>query len=179
MMFFSIDFLSFWPQFGKVSASKSAALLAAPGVLDPTAFYACINILLFLTRGGQNEPRSRSKLRQVGSMLAHFSLLSAAWAHFSRLAAFVVPFVRFFRDVGRSSLDFGNPSWPYVGTFFALGDICRPGAGMAAKKPCWHCLSAFRFHNAARRYVRSTSAASRRDAVRARYPTKVCSIACP
>ena len=27
---------------------KSAALLAAPGVLEPTAFYACINILLFL-----------------------------------------------------------------------------------------------------------------------------------
>ena len=25
---------------------------AAPGVLDPTAFYACINILLFLLRGG-------------------------------------------------------------------------------------------------------------------------------
>ena len=66
-------------------------------------------------------------------MLAHFSLLSAAWAHFSRLAAFVVPFAHFFRDFGRSSLDFGNPSWPYVGTFFALGDIFRPGAGMAAK----------------------------------------------
>ena len=29
-------------------ASKSAALLAAPGVLKPTAFFACINILLFL-----------------------------------------------------------------------------------------------------------------------------------
>ena len=32
--------------FGGSWASKSAALLAAPGVLDPTAFYACINILL-------------------------------------------------------------------------------------------------------------------------------------
>ena len=28
--------------------AKSATLRAAPGVLSPTAFYACINILLFL-----------------------------------------------------------------------------------------------------------------------------------
>ena len=34
--------------FGRSWASKSAALLAAPGVLKPTAFFACINILLFL-----------------------------------------------------------------------------------------------------------------------------------
>ena len=39
-------------------------------------------------------------------MLAHFSLLSGSWTHFSRLAAFVAPFGRFFRDLGRSSLDF-------------------------------------------------------------------------
>ena len=39
---------TFWGiglDFGASWASKSAALLAAPGVLDPTAFYACINIL--------------------------------------------------------------------------------------------------------------------------------------
>ena len=98
----------------------------------------------------------RPKFRQVGSMLAHFSLLSGSWLHFSRLAAFVTPFGRFFRDLGRSSLDFGGPSWPYVGTHFALDGIFRHAAGIAAKKPCWHSLSAFRFHNAARRYVRST-----------------------
>ena len=39
-------------------------------------------------------------------MLADFSLLSGSWMHFSRLAAFVAPFGRFFRDLGRSSLDF-------------------------------------------------------------------------
>ena len=89
-------------------------------------------------------------------MLAHFSLLSGSWVHFSRLAAFVAPFGRFFRDLGRSSLDFGAPSWPYVGTHFALDGIFRHAAGIAAKKPCWHSLSAFRFHYAARRYVRST-----------------------
>ena len=53
-------------------------------------------------------------------------------------------------------LDFGAPSWPYVGTHFALDGIFRHAAGIAAKKPCWHSLSAFRFHYAARRYVRST-----------------------
>ena len=92
----------------------------------------------------------------VGTKLADFSLLSGSWAHFSRLAEFVMPFARFFCDLGRSSLDFGAPSWPYVGTFFALGDIFRHGAGIAAKKPCWRSLSVFRFHTAARRYVRST-----------------------
>ena len=76
--------------------------------------------------------------------------------HFWRLAAFVAPFGRFFHDLGRSSLDFGAPSWPYVGTHFALDGIFRHAAGIAAKKPCWHSLSAFRFHYAARRYVRST-----------------------
>ena len=41
-------FSGFGLNFGGSWASKSAALLAAPGVLEPTAFYACINILLFL-----------------------------------------------------------------------------------------------------------------------------------
>ena len=44
----TIIFSGFGVHFGSSWASKSAALLAAPGVLDPTAFYACINILLFL-----------------------------------------------------------------------------------------------------------------------------------
>ena len=39
------------------------------------------------------------------------------------------------------------------------------GAGMAAKNPCRHSLSSFCFHLAARRYVRSTSAASRRESL--------------
>ena len=43
---------TFWRScidFGGSWGSKSAALLAAPGVLNPTAFFACINILLFLS----------------------------------------------------------------------------------------------------------------------------------
>ena len=55
-------------------ASKSAALLAAPGVLNPTAFYACINILHVLTRGSQDLPNSKVRPGHVGPMLAHFSL---------------------------------------------------------------------------------------------------------
>ena len=50
VLFFNIDFFGFWPRFRRVlglqDGAKSAALLAAPGVLNPTAFYACINILL-------------------------------------------------------------------------------------------------------------------------------------
>ena len=68
--------------FGRVWASKSAALLAAPGVLEPTAFYACINILHFLTRGGGAGPEFSPKLIYVGAMLAHFSLLGAFFSHF-------------------------------------------------------------------------------------------------
>ena len=59
------------------SASKSAALLAAPGVLDPTGIYACINILHFLTRGGQDLPNSQVRPGHVEAMLAQFSLLGA------------------------------------------------------------------------------------------------------
>ena len=92
----------------------------------------------------------------VGTILAFFSILNASWEHFSHLAAFVASFVHLFRELGRSSLDFGAPSWPYVGTYVALGGIFGHGAGIAAKKTCWHSLSAFRFHHAARRYVRST-----------------------
>ena len=44
-LFFGIDFFGFRPGFWMVFAlqlgGKSAALLAAPGVLNPTAFYAC------------------------------------------------------------------------------------------------------------------------------------------
>ena len=44
-LFFNIDFFRFWPRFWRVLGlqlgAKSAALLAAPGVLDPTAFFAC------------------------------------------------------------------------------------------------------------------------------------------
>ena len=83
-LFFNIDFFASRPRFWKLLdfrlATKSAALLAAPGVLKPTAFYACINILLFLTRGGPGVPRPSSMEVQtphVGAMLAHFSLLVA------------------------------------------------------------------------------------------------------
>ena len=70
-------------------------------------------------------------------MLVFFSLLSASRAHFSRLAAFVAPFGRFFRDLGRSSLDFGAPSWPDVRTYFALDGIVGHGAGIGLKKNEW------------------------------------------
>ena len=75
-------------------------------------------------------------------MLAHFSLLSASWVHFSRLAAFVAPFGRFFRDLGRSSLDFeAQVGYMLVGlaTFFLvfLHDL-RDGTN--ALKPRKNCV---------------------------------------
>ena len=52
VLFFNIDFFGFRPRFWRVLGfqlgAKSAALRAAPGVLEPTAFYACIDMLLFL-----------------------------------------------------------------------------------------------------------------------------------
>ena len=44
---------------------------------------------------------------------------------------------------------------PVLGHFWTLCVDC-------CQKTCWQSLSAFRFHNAARRYVHSTSATSRR-----------------
>ena len=41
-------------------------------------------------------------------MLAHFSLLGASWENFSRLAAYVASFGRFFGVLARSGLDFGG-----------------------------------------------------------------------
>ena len=81
MLFFNIDFFRFEPRFCRVLGlqlgAKSAALLAAPGVLNPIAFYACINILHFLTRGGQDLPNSQVRPGHVEAMLAQFSLLGA------------------------------------------------------------------------------------------------------
>ena len=54
---FDIVFSRFGSDFGGSWASKSAALLAAPGVLEPTAFYACINILHVLTRGRPGDSK--------------------------------------------------------------------------------------------------------------------------
>ena len=53
------------------------------------------------------------KFCQVGSMLAHFSLLSASWTHFSRLAALVVAFGCFFDVLERSGGDLGALEAPF------------------------------------------------------------------
>ena len=71
--------------FGRVWASKSAALLAAPGVLDPTAIYSCITILHFLPRGGQRRPTWTPNL----AMLAICWHIFRSWASFFRSWAFL------------------------------------------------------------------------------------------
>ena len=153
------SFSGFILYFGTSWASKSAALLAAPGVLKPTAFMLALTDCFSFLRGGQSGPNSRVNL----------AVVSTSWLIFHYWPVFDLPWVclsafwSFFSRLGTLQPRFWSPSWPYVGTYFALGGIFRQGAGIAAKKPCWHFLSVFRFHNAARQYVRSTSAASRRE----------------
>ena len=81
VLFFNIDFFRFRPRFwralGFQLGAKSAALLAAPGVLDPTAFLPSLTYCFSFLRGGQIEPNSRVELGLVGSMLGHFSVLGA------------------------------------------------------------------------------------------------------
>ena len=99
-------FSGFGLDFGASWASKSAALLAAPGVLDPTVLYACINILHFLTRGGPTVPKCRSKLRMLGPckhyvgaffglgrlFVALGRLLRVCWAFFAHVGCFFFAF---------------------------------------------------------------------------------------
>ena len=54
---------------------------------------------------------------------------------------------------------------PHTATCFlqSFQSLFGHGTVIAARNPCWHSFSAFHNHPAARRYVRSTSAASRRE----------------
>ena len=107
---------------------KSAALLAAPGVLNTIAFFACINILHFLSRGGLHGVIDRVFGLHVGAMLASLSLLGASWAYFSRLAARVGAVGRFSCVLECSGHDFGTSwavfswflkrPWPHFSKFF-------------------------------------------------------------
>ena len=106
MLFFDIDFLGFqtrfWRVLGLQLGAKSAALLAAPGVLKPTAFYACINILFGCTKGRPRSPKTQEILGSVGLMLAHFSLLGVffsllvgSWALLERFLLILIVFFAF------------------------------------------------------------------------------------
>ena len=120
---FDIDFFASWPGFwnllGLQDGTKSAALLAAPGVLNPTAFYACINILHFLPRGGVGH-RFGSFLGccfgfKLGPCWPHFSFLAAffrSWACLCLISWLLLCFLarlgRLFGVLGRSGVDFGR-----------------------------------------------------------------------
>ena len=84
-------------------------------------FYACINILLFLTRGGPNPPKSNSNPPKsessrrmlgpcwpyVGTFFALERLFFALGWFLSASCTFLAHVGRFFRALGRSGLDFG------------------------------------------------------------------------
>ncbi len=58
VLFFNIDFFGFWPRFRRVlglqDGAKSAALLAAPGVLNPTAFFSALKYCMLKGRSAGN-----------------------------------------------------------------------------------------------------------------------------
>ena len=110
--------------------SKSASLLAAPGVLKPTAFMLALTDCFSFLRGGQSGPNSRVNL----------AVVSTSWLIFHYWPVFDLPWVclsafwSFFSRLGTLQPRFWSPSWPYVGTYFALGGIFGHGAGIAAKR---------------------------------------------
>ena len=123
-------FSRFGLDFGPCWAFKSAALLAAPGVLKPTAFMLALTDCFSFLRGGQSGPNSRVNL----------AVVSTSWLIFHYWPVFDLPWVclsafwSFFSRLGTLQPRFWSPSWPYVGTYFALGGIFGHGAGIAAKR---------------------------------------------
>ena len=126
-------------------------------MLDPTAFIACITILLFLSRGGGESLAARSKVAKVGAMLGHFSVLGtifcvlgASWALCGRLwLVFVVLGacwtcrVRFWKVLGRAGEGFGSLGTSFSKFFptFAVGlrkslDLYKTLAGAVKIKVC-------------------------------------------
>jgi len=115
VLFFNIDFFGFWPRFWRVLGfqvgAKSAALLAAPGVSNPTAFFPSETLIRNLLRGGPGIPRptkNKVQIVQVGAMLAPFShpcrffrVLSACWSFFSFFLCFGSLGVRFLSVQGQ------------------------------------------------------------------------------
>ena len=90
--------------------AKSAALLAAPGVLNPTAFLACINILHVLTRGGgyfKIVPEILPSWDYVGTFSVLGRFFFALGCLFTPCWAFVAHAGRFLDVLGRSGSDFG------------------------------------------------------------------------
>ena len=63
---------------------KSAALLAAPGVLDPTAFFACFNILLGNALVGVRPSRIEIKTWQCCAHVGSFFALGCIFFAFGR-----------------------------------------------------------------------------------------------
>ena len=112
-------FSGFGLDFGASWASKSAALLAAPGMLNPTAFFACLYILHVLTWGGQNLPAWRSKLRMLGPCWRIFRSRASffhSWRVLERFFHFFGSCWSFFSEFGSRRPRF----WVVRGGFWSL-----------------------------------------------------------
>ena len=88
VLLFNIVFFGFrhrfWRVLGLQDGAKSAALLAAPGVLDPTAFYACISILLCMLKGRPAPPKTEVKPPACRVMLGPCWHIFRPWVPFFR-----------------------------------------------------------------------------------------------
>ena len=98
--------------FGVSWASKSAALLAAPGVLNPTAFITCIKILLLLSRGGGEASIHGGQNLAMLGLCRHFfrswAPFFASWAFLGTLWANLAHLHRFGGVLDRLRLEFGR-----------------------------------------------------------------------
>ena len=111
MWVFNIDFFTSWPRFGSLLGFQVRRAACSAWRVRAYCIFAFGNPVRKCLGGGRVSDRGQTWAcwGQLGTMLAHFSLLSASWAYFSRLAAFVAPFGRFFRDLGRCLL-YTSPS---------------------------------------------------------------------
>ena len=97
--------------FGASWASKSAALLAAPGVLEPTAFMLALTGCFSFLRGGVRFQNRSQNLRMLGPcwhIFRSWASFFRSWLVLESFLCFLAHVGRFFRTLGRPGLDFGS-----------------------------------------------------------------------
>ena len=112
--------------FGGSWASKSAALLAAPGVLDPTAFFPSETLLGKALGEGPSWSEAGQNLLCWGHVGTFFAL-GRLFFDLGRLlrvcGAFFAHVGRFFRVSGRSGSDFGASRDNFRGSETTFFDV--------------------------------------------------------
>ena len=142
MLLFNIVFFGFRPRFWRVlglqDGAKSGTLLAAPAVLNPTAFLLALTYCFACSRGGQELPNS---IRNTAK-LAPCRLIFRSWASFLALErlsrvcwAFVTHVRLFFRVLGGAGSDVWASRDNFEGSKLLFLVFCRPRRS-ALRKNC-------------------------------------------